>query len=225
MSKLTHESHKPTIAVDVDGVIADYSKGWQGTGVIGAPLPGAREFLERLRSAGWKIVLFTTRGDAMMEEYCEQYGLCYDEINDNSSLRGENPGKPIASVYLDDRAVCFNGDFEQAFAEITRFKVWYEPGGNPGVIPEKVKIAGQDWKIVYDDKLLAERSHLGETRPMSNVIAIQGLLDRQMQEETLLHEIIEVIKHSCDLDMDHQTLSTLSVQLHQVLKDNRLKFF
>jgi hypothetical protein len=126
LMSITHETYKPTICIDVDGVIADYSQGFKGPKVIGAPLPGAREFLERLREAGWKIVIFTTRGNDVMEQYMEQHSLYYDEINDNSSLRGENPGKPIAAVYLDDRGIRFNGDFDQAFEQIMNFKVWYE---------------------------------------------------------------------------------------------------
>jgi hydroxymethylpyrimidine pyrophosphatase-like HAD family hydrolase len=123
---LTHETHKKTIAIDVDGVIADYSKGWQGEDYIGDPLPGAKEFLERLHQANWKIIIFTTRGNADMKKYCEKHGLYYDEINQNSSLQGRNPGKPIANLYLDDRGITFTGDFDEAFYQIKRFKVWYE---------------------------------------------------------------------------------------------------
>lgn len=123
---VTHETHKPTVAVDVDGVLADFSKGWQGADKIGNPLPGAKEFLLRLHNAGWKVVIFTTRGKEFIEEYCRKHNLYYDEINDNSSLRGENPGKVIANVYLDDRGLKFNGNFDEAFEQITNFKVWYE---------------------------------------------------------------------------------------------------
>lgn len=55
MSK-TIETHRPVVAIDVDGVIADYSKGWQGEEHIGDPLPGAREFLQKLQDHGWKIL-------------------------------------------------------------------------------------------------------------------------------------------------------------------------
>lgn len=33
---------KKTVAVDLDGVLADYSTGWQGIEHIGDPIPGAR---------------------------------------------------------------------------------------------------------------------------------------------------------------------------------------
>lgn len=133
MSKLTFEARKPTICIDVDGVIADYSEGFKGPDVIGPPLYGAKEFLEELREA-WKVIIHTTRGTDVTREYMDKHELPYDEINDNSDLRGENPGKPIAALYLDDRAVCFRGDFAQALAEIEHFRVWYDKKNIPGIV-------------------------------------------------------------------------------------------
>lgn len=126
---LTIEARRPVVCIDVDGVLADYSKGWQGAHRIGDPLPGAKEFLQRLRDAGWKIIIHTTRGSVFIAGWCAEHGLVYDEINDNSDLRGENPGKPIATVYLDDRGVTFTGDFDKAFESIMGFQVWYEGVG------------------------------------------------------------------------------------------------
>lgn len=31
-------NHEPTVCVSFDGVLADYSKGWQGADVLGEPL-------------------------------------------------------------------------------------------------------------------------------------------------------------------------------------------
>ena len=92
-------------------------------------------------------------------------------------------------------------------------------------IPESIKIAGLDWKVVLDEHMGAEDKCFGQMRPVRQEIAIIAHAAEQRQEETLLHEIIEAIKDHCCLELDHQTLSTLSAQLHQVLKDNRLKFF
>lgn len=119
------ETHRPSIAIDVDGVLADYSMGWKGSAVLGFPNPGAKEFLEALRDAGWHIIVHTTRGKEIMEWWLQEHGLHYDDINENPYLQGENPGKPIATIYLDDRAIQFRGDFQQALREIKRFRVWY----------------------------------------------------------------------------------------------------
>ena len=34
--------------------------------------------------------------------------------------------KPIASIYIDDRALKFNGDYNQTLAEIENFKVYWK---------------------------------------------------------------------------------------------------
>ena len=48
-----------TIAVDFDGVIAEYD-GYKGPGVLGDPRQDVREALRELRSEGWKIIIHTT---------------------------------------------------------------------------------------------------------------------------------------------------------------------
>jgi hypothetical protein len=51
---------RPTIAVDLDGTLAEY-EGWLGEEVIGPPIPGALAFLEDLHSAEAEIVIFSAR--------------------------------------------------------------------------------------------------------------------------------------------------------------------
>jgi hypothetical protein len=42
-------------------------------------------------------------------------------------LEGDNPGKPIAYVYVDDRAVCYKGQTtEELVKEIIEFKAHWE---------------------------------------------------------------------------------------------------
>ena len=115
------QDRQKTICVDFDGVIADYSKGWQGAATFGTPLPGAADALAGLRAAGWKVIIHTTRkGTLALRSYLHEHGIPYDEINRNSDQPpGSNEGKPIADVYLDDRAVRFQS-WPQALAEIGR---------------------------------------------------------------------------------------------------------
>jgi len=49
------------ILVDLDATMAHYA-GWDG-GKIGRILPGVKETLARLRAAGHKVLVWTTRGD------------------------------------------------------------------------------------------------------------------------------------------------------------------
>ena len=113
--------HRKTVALDVDGVLADYSKGWQGVDKIGDPIPGAIEFTKELGKFA-DITIFTTRckafakdqngpdgvpeegrqDSAVLVEHVHQWlyhwGFHYNEIYSGQ-------GKPMAAAYIDDRAI------------------------------------------------------------------------------------------------------------------------
>jgi len=111
-----------TIAVDFDGVIADYD-GYKGPGVLGAPRPDVRDAMRTLRAEGWKIVINTTRGQQEIADYLARNEIPYDEINQNSDYKTQGP-KPVADVYWDDRAVCYTGDATKDLDAIRKFRTW-----------------------------------------------------------------------------------------------------
>lgn len=100
---------KPRICVDLDGVLASRTSGR----AIGPPIDGAVEFTRDLSSHS-EVVIFTARfstraGKARSANATEQlekrifkwltsYGFSWDSISTGTS-------KPIASAYIDDRAV------------------------------------------------------------------------------------------------------------------------
>jgi hydroxymethylpyrimidine pyrophosphatase-like HAD family hydrolase len=107
------------VCVDFDGVIADYSQGFQGPGVYGEPLPGCAEMLRRLKDGGWHIVVCTSRRDAEMrhiKRYLERHGIPHDVVT------GRKPG---AHVYVDDRALPFDGDWARTLGRILDFEPYY----------------------------------------------------------------------------------------------------
>jgi adenylylsulfate kinase len=111
-----------TIAVDFDGVIAEYD-GYKGWGVLGDPRLDVLEALRVLRSEDWKIVIYTTRGEQEISSYLAQHGIPFDEINRNSDYRTAGP-KPVADLYWDDRAVSYSGDAQRDLGYIRAFKTW-----------------------------------------------------------------------------------------------------
>lgn len=125
---------KRTICVDFDGVIADYSKGFQGVDVFGEPLSESADTMAWLRGGGWKVIIFTTRKDTpALRKYLKDNAIPYDEINTNSDQPTDtNPGKPIADIYLDDRAFRFRGwlDFQYALRGMVKDGV-FEAAGEP----------------------------------------------------------------------------------------------
>jgi adenylylsulfate kinase len=111
-----------TLAVDFDGVIANYS-GWKGEGVHGPPRHDVLEALATLQREGWKIVIHTTRSDTDIGDYLASHQVPYDEINRNSDYQNLG-GKPVATVYWDDRALRYSGDATQDLHLIRRFATW-----------------------------------------------------------------------------------------------------
>lgn len=111
-----------TIAVDFDGVIAEYD-GWKGTTVLGSPRKDVVRVLHTLRSEGWKIIIHTTRSALEISEYLVLHSIPYDEINQNSSY--QNAGsKPVATIYWDDRALRYSGDAFEDLQQIRSYRTW-----------------------------------------------------------------------------------------------------
>lgn len=112
-------------AFDFDGVISEYS-GFEGHDKTGAPKAEVVKVIRALRDDGHKILIYSTRGNEVLKKYCTDNDIPVDYFNHNPEMEGENPGKPIASVYVDDRAVCYRGQSaEELLEEIRNFKVYW----------------------------------------------------------------------------------------------------
>lgn len=105
----------PTVAVDFDGVISAYT-GWKGKGIFAAPVAGCKDMLDKLREEGWVIIVHTTRSETdQIITYLAENQIPYDYINYNPKNveQGLNQGKPLADVYIDDRAIRFGGNWDE----------------------------------------------------------------------------------------------------------------
>lgn len=114
---------KQTVVFDFDGVIHSYTSGWQGDTVIpDPPVPGICEALKEIHNAGYEVVVVSTRcvsfsGRLAIEKWLDMYGL--DQFVDRVQTE-----KPPAIVYIDDRAICFDGKPEGLLEKIRTFKPW-----------------------------------------------------------------------------------------------------
>lgn len=117
-----------TICIDFDGVIHDYSKGWQGEDVFGQMIPNADTGTATLKKNGWTIIIFTTRKKtAKLEKWLAENNISYDHINENPNQPEHTSGKIIDDVYLDDRGVCFRGRWDSwLIRDIIDFEPWQE---------------------------------------------------------------------------------------------------
>jgi hypothetical protein len=106
-----------TLAVDFDGVIHAYSKGWQDGSIYDPPMPGALDALRRLM-ADYAVFIHTTRDAGAVAGWLAGYG--FDTVLDVEGPRHPKrefwndlgrllvtDRKLPAVAYLDDRAVRF----------------------------------------------------------------------------------------------------------------------
>jgi hypothetical protein len=91
------------ISVDFDGTIVEHQ-----FPLIGAPLPGALEWLKQFVDAGASLILNTMRSGAFLDEavkYCADNGVTLWGVNENPSQRHWTTSpKVFAHVYIDDAA-------------------------------------------------------------------------------------------------------------------------
>lgn len=112
---------KKTVAFDFDGVIHSYTSGWQGADVVSdPPVPGIKESIEALRAAGYEVAVVSSRanteeGCAAINNFLKEHEIIVDMVTDK---------KPPALVYVDDRAICFDGNAKSLVEKIINFKPW-----------------------------------------------------------------------------------------------------
>lgn len=113
-----------TVAIDFDGVIHQYSKGWHDGSVYDPPVPGALQALAQLRRL-YAIAIFTTRevyqvGDWFVDHGCNDVTCVWTPPfwSDQTRILITNI-KPAASVYIDDRALRFV-NWDQTMSDLKR---------------------------------------------------------------------------------------------------------
>jgi len=103
------------LAVDFDGVIHKYSKGWVDGTIYDEPMPGALKIMEKLTKQGFEIIIHTTRLNPEVHNSAEveqQTQMINKWLKENGFEKGKHYQaitalKPKASFYIDDRALKF----------------------------------------------------------------------------------------------------------------------
>lgn len=140
---------KPVLCLDFDGVLHSYGSGWKGPCEIpDLPVPGAMEALLEYTEA-FTVCIYSSRSkepggiDAMKAWiwFYMEWLLVPDTVDDDADeMEGEGLAtrkrvqaafasihfplaKPAAFFTIDDRALCFAGEFPPA-AELKAFKPW-----------------------------------------------------------------------------------------------------
>jgi len=120
-SKDHSNAEKKTLAVDLNGTILD-NPSPTSISNFGEPIPGAKEVLSRLKSEGYTIIVHSVWGDRQeIADYLKTYEIPFDHINYNPLQPvGTNVGKPLASAYIDNKGLYFDGNWEATYAELKR---------------------------------------------------------------------------------------------------------
>ena len=114
------ENELNNVAIDFDGVIHNFDKGWHDGTCYGEPLPGSINAIKSL-SKKYNIIIFTAKaknrplvngktGVELVKEWLEKYGL----IDFVSEITSE---KPRAKIYIDDNGYRFES-WEKALNDI-----------------------------------------------------------------------------------------------------------
>lgn len=102
------------VCVDLNGVLDTYT-GWQGQVTWHPPREGADAFLQAIRARGYGVVVLTVRRPEEARRWLEEHDLAQyvDEVTNR---------KPAALAYIDDRALCFRGTFEDTLSQLDAFE-------------------------------------------------------------------------------------------------------
>ena len=88
-----------TIAIDFDGVIHKYSKGWLDGSIYDVPMDGAKETIDNLINEGHTVIVSTARPNIEdIKPWLIKNGFPDIEVTNR---------KPPAKIYIDDRAIRF----------------------------------------------------------------------------------------------------------------------
>lgn len=160
--------NKPILCVDFDGVIHSYTSGWQGTCVISdPPVKGAIEWLWKATEF-WDVQIYSSRSsDSMARKAMWRWMAAHSPFgSDHPMSQDWKEGvqypikfadkKPSAFLTIDDRAICFEGDWHALDpAELLKFKPWNKRDfGKTGDFPRgaisKSDEGGLKMGIAYD---------------------------------------------------------------------------
>ena len=110
------ENDLNNIAIDFDGVIHNFDKGWHDGTCYGAPLPGSLEAIKAL-SARFNIIIFTAKakpsrpivngktGTELVIEWLKEHDV-YQYVNEVTSE------KPRCQIYIDDKGYRFENRYD-----------------------------------------------------------------------------------------------------------------
>lgn len=127
-----------TISIDFDGVIHQYSQGYQDGSIYDPPIKGAARFIyDCMFLKDWSVFILSTRDPEQIKDWMESVLFQGKELpfkitmlppdqkfwNEKKNI-GITNRKLAAHVYIDDRGMRFEGHFELMIEQLELFKTW-----------------------------------------------------------------------------------------------------
>lgn len=106
------------ILIDLDGVLNEYGKEKFNENKIPEIKEGAKDFIKELSQIG-ELYLFTTRNLMLSTKWLIENKLDF-YFKDVTNV------KLPSYLYIDDRCICFNGNYNKTLEEIRNFKVYWK---------------------------------------------------------------------------------------------------
>ena len=117
---------KKTFAFDFAGVISTYKGSFVSEETCAEDEPN-QEVVRLLHKKGHKIIVHSTLQSSIIAEFCKKHDIPITYINENPEFSQGNPGKPVATVYIDDRAFNYSGQTTEELVEaLEKFKPYYK---------------------------------------------------------------------------------------------------
>lgn len=110
--------YKKKILIDLDGVLNEYGEEKFDENVLPKIKSGAREFIQELSSFA-ELYLFTSRNLMLSAKWLMEYDL-------DKYFKDVTNVKIPSYLYIDDRTICFKGDFAKTLEEVKNFKVYWK---------------------------------------------------------------------------------------------------
>jgi hypothetical protein len=141
---------KPIVCVDFDGTLTTYRQGWQGARVTNDDaVPGAIDALLRLVDAGFIVAIHSSRSGQWGGRHAMKRWLALQLRRHYLSARSFGSSerhvesvadairlvslfsfpryKPAATLTIDDRAICFDGDWDAITPDkVRKFTPWHK---------------------------------------------------------------------------------------------------
>jgi len=110
--------HKYKILIDLDGVLNEYGKEKFDEGCIPPIKKNAESFLKELYKIA-DLYLFTTRNQMLAVKWLIKNNI-------DTYFADVTNIKIPSFLYIDDRCICYKGDYNQTLSEIKKFKVYWK---------------------------------------------------------------------------------------------------